>query len=412
MHHYEKNIVEIKNEYTTNLINIMRPYIYEGFTAIYLQADKLERDYAEKEKTNPKIRNPGVFKIFQMLLRDVPNLNDNYIEEETKRIKERDKCSEYFDDLVRSVVKSFIVLLTYNASDKKCKIVNEKYHESTNIRSFVHKCYIQCAQIFFNNPELFWHKFSPLEIKRNQREAYNLISEGIIEAIRKMLPIRLILEEYLSKDYIESEKSGENKNNKNGSVKNSVRRDLFGKGFNAFEENQSSSKSDDKHVSSQKKLSDKSTTSSNKLIETTESDDQESIKDIKDKVDNLEFDKLVLANHEMNKEQSKINNPSLVNSEKIDIKKSEINVNKDQINPQPNTQPTNQIKSETKTEINNNKIKSEINNKIKSEINNKIKSETKSEIKQDKPQKNNSENKKLVEVKDKDKYFNNLMKTQ
>ena len=57
--------------------------------------------------------------------------------------------------------------------------------------------------LFFNYPELFWHGFSTIEIKRNQREAHDLIKVAIQEAIRKMLPMKLILEEYLKNDYVQ-----------------------------------------------------------------------------------------------------------------------------------------------------------------------------------------------------------------
>ena len=36
------------------------------------------------------------------------------------------------------------------------------------IKDFLHKCYIESARLIYNKPELYWHEFSPLEIKRNQ----------------------------------------------------------------------------------------------------------------------------------------------------------------------------------------------------------------------------------------------------
>jgi hypothetical protein len=200
-HYYEKNIVEIKNEYTDFLINILTPIIHEGIKSIYDKAVKIEESFKKKEQMDPNFKNPGVFKIFQLCLRDIPNLNSAAIESEVNRIKERTKCSEWFDALLKSTIKSHIVLLTFNTKKKKSKIVEEKYHEKIDTNLFIHKCYIESSRIFFNYPELFWHLFTTIDIKRNQREIYDLIKSAIKEAIRKSLPMKLMLDEYLRNDY-------------------------------------------------------------------------------------------------------------------------------------------------------------------------------------------------------------------
>ncbi len=200
-HYYEKNIVEIKNEYTDFLINILTPTIHEGIKSIYDKSLKIEESFKQKEQIDPNFKNPGVFKIFQLCLRDIPNLNGVAIESEVSRIKERSKCSEWFDSLLKSTIKSHIVLLTFNTKKKKSLIVEEKYHEKIDTNLFIHKCYIESSRIFFNYPELFWHLFSTIDIKRNQREIYDLIKSAIKEAIRKSLPMKLMLDEYLSNDY-------------------------------------------------------------------------------------------------------------------------------------------------------------------------------------------------------------------
>jgi hypothetical protein len=340
-HFYEKNIVEIKNEYTRFLINIMRPFIYEGFVAMYLQAQKSEQAYVEKEKTNPGIKNPGIFKLFQLILRDVPELNNNFIDEESRRIKERGKCSDFFDDLVRAVVKSFIVLLTFNASGKKCKVVNERFHENVNIRMFVHKCYIECARIFFNRPELFWHKYSSIDTKKNQREAYHLIGEGIEEAVRKLLPVRLILEEYLSKDYIYSESnkpSETEKRSKYSSIKNMVNRDLYGKGLNAFQSTSTqSSISEESNNSKQVGSASNGEKTAQSIVESSDEEDSSvesnSMENKRNNVDELNYENLLLGGDKSehiseasqkseiksNKSESKVNKNPKISENKLKI---------------------------------------------------------------------------------------------
>ena len=202
MHYYERNIVEIKTEYTDFFINMVAPLVYEGIKSIYLRAVETEKQYEEAANKNVAFKNPGVLKIFQHFLKGVPALNVNLVESEMIRIRDSSKHADIFDKLVKAVIKSNIVLLTYNASGKECKLVNEKFHEKIDVNNFIHKIYIECAIQFYASPELFWDKYPTIELQRNKREAINIIKECIREAIIKILPLEQILIEYLKNDYI------------------------------------------------------------------------------------------------------------------------------------------------------------------------------------------------------------------
>jgi len=197
--------VEIKKEYTTFLVNILIPFMYEGIKSVYNYALETHQTFLERSRHDPSIRSPGVLKIFQTCLSELPALNNHSIEIETNRIREKSKCGEWFDDLVKAVVKSNIVLLTFSTAKNKSPLVEEKYHEKIETKDFIHKCYIECARVIYNNPELFWHEYPTLEIKRNQRETCKMIKGAIMEAIRKMLPMKLILMEYLKNEYTREE---------------------------------------------------------------------------------------------------------------------------------------------------------------------------------------------------------------
>lgn len=201
-HYYERNIVDIKCEYLTYLTDVLVPLIYEGLQSIYNHALDQHTKFEEYVQTYPNAKNPGIIKIFQACLKDIPSLSAGAIEIEVKRIKEFSRCSEWFDDLVKAVIKSYIVLLTYNSSGKTCKLVNEKFHEKINVSEFIHKCYMECAIVFYNNPELFWNEHPTETSQICKKSAYKYVRQCIIDAIHKMLPIKLILQEYLSNDYI------------------------------------------------------------------------------------------------------------------------------------------------------------------------------------------------------------------
>jgi hypothetical protein len=376
-HYYEKNIVEIKNEYTSFIVNIMTPLIYEGIKAIYEKSKNLEEKFIEKEKNDSKTKNPGIFKIFQLFLKDVPNLNSYSIESEANRIKEKSKCSEYFDDLVKAVIKSNIILLTFNASGKTCKLVNEKFHETTDTKNFVHKCYVESARLFYNNPELFWHKYSNIEIKKNQKESYELIKTAIQEAIRKMLPVKLILDEYLKNDYLIEEHEDQYQD-----VQQMINRDIYSeKEYNAdpnkqilmSEENigMMAKLPESKIINEQKIMPD------NAIIEDNNGDLDEKINYLTSEakatgggIDDIILNTERSANERVSDKQTNVKNVYLNmderRSSKMDFFKDEINKYKDNFKTQENQEDnvfvkqTNAVPTLEKQEINIGSVKPKI----------------------------------------------------
>lgn len=215
MHYYERNIADIKHEYTDFLIHIISPLIYEGIKSMYKKAVDTDLKFKELSKQNQIINNPGILKLFQHFLKNIPTLNINLIESEMIRIRDSSKHADIFDKLIKAVIKSNIILLTFNASGKKCKIINEKYHERIDIKMFIHKIYIETARQLYNNPELFWHEYPTIEIKRNQRICMDIINKAINIAIKEILPLSDIITEYLKNDYIEESEETKINNIKN-----------------------------------------------------------------------------------------------------------------------------------------------------------------------------------------------------
>jgi hypothetical protein len=215
-HYFEKTIVDVKDIYTNYLITTLTPLLYEGFYSIYEKAKSLERTYIQAEAIDPTIKNPGVLTLFQHFLVNVDKLNDNLINDETKRIRDNSKCADIFDNLIKAVIKSHIIVLTYTTSKKTCKIVNEKLHEKIETKAFIHKCYVECARLFYDHSGLFWDGFKngdgemdTNQIKDNQRIIYQLTKIGVKNAIKRCLPMKEILEVYLNNDY-ENEPESDN----------------------------------------------------------------------------------------------------------------------------------------------------------------------------------------------------------
>jgi len=176
-------LTEIKKEYTIQLVNILTPSIYEGINSIYNEVKKIAKDGEE-------------LKIFQGFLLKIPTWTEQMITIEATRIKTVIQNADILDDLIKAVIQSNILLLTSTDLSDKHKVLKE-FNINLNYTKFIHNVYIEVAKTFYNYPFLFFHKVPALEYKKNQLKSHKLIKESIEEAIRKMLPLQLILKKYL-----------------------------------------------------------------------------------------------------------------------------------------------------------------------------------------------------------------------
>ena len=206
-HFFEKTITDAKEIYLNCLLTTLIPLIHERFTHMYEKALLLEDKFITAEKQHPTVKNPGILPLFQNIIRDINTLNHKLIEDEYIRIKSNSRCADIFDDLVKAVLKSYIITLTYTASGKKCKIIDERMHERVEIQNFIHKCYIESSVMIHDNPALFWQGYDNDVIKNNQYSIRQIIRNGIKNAIVQSIPMKDILETYLDNDYVEEEEN-------------------------------------------------------------------------------------------------------------------------------------------------------------------------------------------------------------
>jgi len=177
-------LVETKAEYTSQLINIIYPFIYDGMQSLYDEALKVSKDNEE-------------LRIFQSFLKKIPSWNPLILDSETSRILKESDCSDLLPQLLNAVIKSNIMVLTNTPPEKKHTI---KLPKDIDFKKFIHHAYIETAKMIYNNPYLFYHKYSLYDIKKNQRDAQENIKNSINEAIRKLLPLQYILNEYLGEE--------------------------------------------------------------------------------------------------------------------------------------------------------------------------------------------------------------------
>ena len=180
-------LVETKLEYTIQLINVLTPLIYEGLQSIYQEVIKISNC-------------DNILKNFQIFMQRIPKWNNDIINNETQRIMNNSKSYSWLEDLIKATLKANIIVLTYNPTVKDQIKLDSSFYQNININDFIHKIYIECARELWSNPYLFYHQYSPIELKRNRRESILLIKDCIKEAIRKLLPVKHILEIYLGEE--------------------------------------------------------------------------------------------------------------------------------------------------------------------------------------------------------------------
>jgi hypothetical protein len=182
---YYLYLIETKKEYTIHLINALAPIIYEGISSIY-----------EDAKNNSS--NGEELRLFQNLLRKIPSWNDYLIEQETNRIIKLSSKGEIVEDLIRAVIKSNIMILTNTPPENKD---NLRIKHDITTQKFIHNSYMEVARNIFQNPYVFYHKYNSYQLKKNQRESTDIIKKSIEQSIRKLLPMNLVLQNYLGNTF-------------------------------------------------------------------------------------------------------------------------------------------------------------------------------------------------------------------
>ena len=187
-------LVEAKKEYTSQLLQVLKPRIYEGFKSIYDDTVSI----LGKEYIEYNTQSSSVIKSFQKALRDIPLWNQEMINREYDRILNSSKC-DYFEDLIETVFITNIKILSSVQMN-----TNDSIGLQVNIPSpvhFIHKCYIESAKEIYKNPYVFENSknMTPKEKHTNIRDSLTYIDNSINSAIRELLPIRDILKQSITK---------------------------------------------------------------------------------------------------------------------------------------------------------------------------------------------------------------------
>ena len=195
---YERNISDIKNIYTNQLVSILTPCMFDSIKNIYNRACDIVKD-------NNKMTIEYAFKV---CLKDLFKLSSTSIINEVNKIKQLSNSASYFDNLIRSVIKSHIVLMSYNVSKEDCPLCDMRKY-NIDINRFIHECYIELGNQIFNDPKIFILTLKDGELLndvsgtiRCGNKFDKLVKKCISKVIFDFVPVNEILTEYLNKDKI------------------------------------------------------------------------------------------------------------------------------------------------------------------------------------------------------------------
>jgi hypothetical protein len=183
-------LVDAKQEYSNDLIRILKKPILEGISSIFLKACEISSKQPRK-----------TFLIFQDLLSQIPKWNQELIDTETLRIINISNC-DFLEDLITAVFVSHTKILAVIRTTKRKRNINLTIPKS---EIFIHKCYIESAREFWKCPELFDRRITKTDQLKNSRYCEDIISSSINETIRKLLPLRYILKESLGDSFDEED---------------------------------------------------------------------------------------------------------------------------------------------------------------------------------------------------------------
>jgi hypothetical protein len=177
-------LTEAKREYTKQIVSFLTTPLYD---TLYVQWQKS----MEEDVSIP-------MQLFQDKLASIAEWDEDEKKTECQRCLSESQCS-YIDDLIAAV---FIAHTKVLASIRNEETIREFQIEVPGSIQFIHECMVQCAREFWKSPYLFYqneaaNKISRIQIQKNLREAEGVIKEAIEDTIRKMLPVKEILQEYL-----------------------------------------------------------------------------------------------------------------------------------------------------------------------------------------------------------------------
>ena len=174
---------EARNEYLKQLATWLVPYMVQHYRGVWADSVKI----AGQQRA---------MVVFQEKCAEVPKWNQDMIDTNVSKLLENCRC-DYLEELMAAVFiahTKVLIAIRVSSKHKKLQITLPK------LDHFIHRVFSECARSFWKAPYLFLDDQKPIEQQKNLLQAEALCTEAIASAVRSLLPIKNILNEYLAED--------------------------------------------------------------------------------------------------------------------------------------------------------------------------------------------------------------------
>jgi hypothetical protein len=177
-------LLDAKTEYGKQLANILKAPIQRIIKSVYNDAESL----CHQENTTD-----NVLMVFQDNLSRIPKWDTGRIKKEYDIISKKEG-GDWLDDLLKIIYITHIKILTIVSHAKKGAKIQINAPTGTQ---FIHLVLTEVAREIWKCPYLCCTNVTKTEYQKNMREVESIITACIDETIRKQLPVKKIVTEYL-----------------------------------------------------------------------------------------------------------------------------------------------------------------------------------------------------------------------
>ena len=179
---------EAKSEYTKQLVYNFQPALLRFF---------LDRFTEVKQCSSVTSKAKSALSEFQESLSQIPEWNLDKVRTETTTILQTIQC-DYIEELITAVfIAHTKILSAIRLHSKPRRKINITVPKPDH---FMHRTMSECSRLLWSNVYLFSDSVPSLDRQKNMNDVNRFLEEGILQAIRNLLPVKSILRDSLQED--------------------------------------------------------------------------------------------------------------------------------------------------------------------------------------------------------------------
>lgn len=211
---------DARTEYTKQLSIYLVPAYFQFFIELL-----------DKAKQNTINEPKKILWQFQTYLNEIHDWNMEKVNNEIQRILTNSGC-DYMDDLLTAVFIAHTKVLTairLSSNNKKIQITVPK------VEHFLFKVLCESSKLLWSNTFLFRDGIGSVEKQQNYRNIEQLLNEGIVMAIRSLVPVKSILKDFVNMDVSDNNDNHRDNDNDSDSDSDDDNDEKIGKGESEME---------------------------------------------------------------------------------------------------------------------------------------------------------------------------------